>query len=152
MKNIHFIISLLLLPLIGVSQESKDNSIESGLRIGLNTELIFFGEFGVNVAYVSGENSFYTQLNYNRFIIFEDKNYANIDFTENTNSYYCATGPVLKVGYQKDFAYSIINRRNYFYSMELIYKDLSYDDLSLVRPSDNYYFDQISISIHNQQH
>ncbi len=141
MKNAHLFIILLLFPLIGRSQKSENDDLKSGLRVGLNTELLFFGEYGINVEYNFGGKSIYSQINYNRPILPKSSK-PNVDFTENTNSYYCASGPVIKIGFRKNSKYSEKNRRTYFYGAELIFKELSFDNLTLQRPSDKYYFDQ----------
>ena len=155
MKIIYILLLVVLLPFAAMSQNNEDeintpnttnntgqieniNESISGFSIGANTEIVLIGEFGVFGEYYFNKNSFYAQVNYNRQAVGDDDK-VNVDMADNTNSYYCATGPVLRLGYRRYFHYSENSRNSYFIGGEFIYKELAYNHLILERPSDKYY-------------
>jgi len=155
MKSIYILCFIVLVPFAVMSQNNEyeiNNPIKthdteqsksvneaiSSFSIGANTEIVLFGEFGVFGEYYFNKNSFYVQGNYNRQIIADDGK-VNVDLANNTNSYYCAKGPVLRLGYRRYSYYSENSRNSLFIGGEFIYKNLSYDHLIIERPSDKYF-------------
>jgi len=155
MKTIYLLCLVVLLPFTVMSQNNEDeintsnttnntrqsennNEGISGFSIGANTEIVLLGEFGVFGEYYINKSSFYAQVNYNRQAIGGD-NIVNVDMADITNSYYCATGPVLRLGYRRYFHYSGNNKTSFFVGGELIYKELVYNHIILKRPSDKRY-------------
>ena len=141
MKNIYLFSLVLLLPFWGLSQANNIPNRSSGFSIGANAVLIFAGEFGVFGEYFTNYNSFYTFINYNRAMLGKDK-VENVDFVDKTNSYFCASGPVLRVGYRRLIKSAKRNRRSFFVGAEFIYKNLSYSNITLERLSDKNYLKQ----------
>ncbi|OYT11789.1 MAG: hypothetical protein B6I18_03015 [Bacteroidetes bacterium 4572_112] len=155
MKTIYLLCFVVLLPFAMVAQNNdyktnttsatndikpskNSNEFVSGFSIGANTEIVLLGEFGVFGEYYFNKNSFYAQVNYNRQAVGDDDK-VNVDMADNTNSYYCATGAVFRLGYRRYFHYSENNTNSYFIGGEFIYKELAYNHLIIERPSDKYY-------------